>query len=72
MIQVHFDQYNSRVCGDGVHELLEWTDYTDEVESFKKKHIFQTIIDTEIEELSYPIVCCMCYHGNTALYCIVP
>ena len=53
-LQVHFDRYNQKFAGDGMHDPLDWTEYDDPIEQFKRDHIHQTIIDTEIMQLSYP------------------
>lgn len=53
-VQVHFDGYNRRYGSDGTHETLEWSEYDGEVLAFKRKHILQDIINTEINDLSYP------------------
>lgn len=52
--QVHFERYNVRISGDGLHEPLDWTPYEEEIEKFKRENIHQSIIDTEIDEMSYP------------------
>lgn len=49
---VHFDGYNTRFASDGSRETLEWSKYEDAIEQFKREHIYQTIIDTEVNELS--------------------
>ena len=52
--QVHFDGYNKRHASDGSHDPLKWEEYQEKIETFKKEHIHRNIIDTEINELSYP------------------
>ena len=52
--QVHFDGYNRRHASDGSHDPLKWEEYQEKIETFKKEHIHRNIIDTEINELSYP------------------
>ena len=47
---VHYDRYNYRYGEDGVHEKLVWDELDDVVEAFKKKYIYPTIVDTEINE----------------------
>ena len=54
-IQVHFDGYNRRFARDGSREALEWSQHEEEIEQFKREHIYQTIIDTEVNEMSYPL-----------------
>lgn len=48
--RVHFDRYNKRFGGDGLHEKLEWDREEEEIKAFKEAHIYPTIIDTECEE----------------------
>ncbi|XP_056389156.1 pseudouridylate synthase 1 homolog [Hyla sarda] len=50
--RVHFEKYNRRFGNDGLHESLDWADEEDKIETFKKEHIYPTIIQTEIEEKS--------------------
>ena len=52
--KVHFDGYNRRFASDGTREPLEWSEYKEEIEQFKREHIHQTIVDTEVNDLSYP------------------
>ncbi len=54
--QVHFDAYNKKFGGDGTHEALDWSEYDDDVSTFKREHIYQDIINTEINDLSYPLL----------------
>lgn len=49
---VHFEKYNRRFGNDGFHESLDWTEKEENIEAFKKEHIYPTIIQTEIEEKS--------------------
>lgn len=49
---VHYDRYNVRYGEDGVHEKLLWEEVEADVNEFKEKYIFPTIIDTEITEES--------------------
>ena len=53
-LQVLFERYNRRIAGDGQHDPLQWQECHSQVEAFKKKHIYQSIIDTELSSLSYP------------------
>ncbi|XP_063336776.1 tRNA pseudouridine synthase A [Pelmatolapia mariae] len=48
--RVHFDRYNKRFGGDGLHEKLEWDREEEEIRAFKEAHIYPTIIETECEE----------------------
>jgi len=50
--QIHYDRYNKRFAGDGVHEGLDWEGQKDEVEKFKEDFIFSDIMDTEVKEKS--------------------
>ncbi|XP_062410009.1 tRNA pseudouridine synthase A [Sardina pilchardus] len=50
--KVHFDRYNKRFGGDGLHETLEWTEEEEAISSFKDAHIYPTIVETEREEKS--------------------
>lgn len=50
--QIHYDRYNKRFAGDGVHEGLDWEGQSEEVEKFKEDFIFSDIIETEIESKS--------------------
>ncbi|XP_038046355.1 tRNA pseudouridine synthase A-like [Patiria miniata] len=44
---VHYDVYNRRWGSDGMHEALTWDDCKDDLEAFKKEHIYPTIVSTE-------------------------
>ncbi|MEQ2237452.1 tRNA pseudouridine synthase 1 [Ilyodon furcidens] len=48
--RVHFDRYNKRFGGDGLHERLEWDCEEEAIKAFKEAHIYPTIIETECEE----------------------
>ncbi|CAH2330223.1 tRNA pseudouridine synthase A, mitochondrial [Pelobates cultripes] len=50
--RVHFEKYNRRFGNDGLHESLDWAEEESKIESFKKEHIYPTIIQTEIQEKS--------------------
>ena len=54
VLQVHFDRYNKRYASDGSHEALQWDEHREKIEVFKREHVHQNIIDTEINEMSYP------------------
>ncbi|XP_018560852.1 tRNA pseudouridine synthase A [Anoplophora glabripennis] len=49
---VHYDRYNNRYGTDGMHEKLTWEDVEDEINNFKEKYIYPTIVETEIKEES--------------------
>jgi len=49
---VHFDKYNQKFKGDGMHEGLDWEAQTEAVEKFKEEFIFADIMETEIAEKS--------------------
>ena len=51
--QVYYDYYNRKYGSDGCHKSLDWSEYDDKVEGFKRQHIHQHIIDTEVAEMSY-------------------
>ncbi|XP_048241100.1 tRNA pseudouridine synthase A-like isoform X2 [Haliotis rufescens] len=48
--QLHYDGYNKRFGKDGMHEALDWSEYEDVLENFKKEHILSHIVKSEIEE----------------------
>ncbi|KAM7369148.1 hypothetical protein PAMP_013441 [Pampus punctatissimus] len=48
--RVHFDRYNKRFGGDGLHEDLEWDSEEEEIKAFKEAQIHPTIVDTECQE----------------------
>ncbi len=50
--RVHFDRYNKRFGGDGIHETLEWTEEEETIAAFKDKHIYPSIVETELHEKS--------------------
>ena len=54
IIQVFFDGYNKRYKSDSTHAILDWTECNERVETFKREHIYKNIIETEIEDMSYP------------------
>ncbi|EEZ98974.2 pseudouridylate synthase 1 homolog [Tribolium castaneum] len=47
---VHYERYDNRYGADGVHEKLVWDDVEKEVEEFREKYIFPTIINTEVKD----------------------
>lgn len=48
--RVHFDRYNKRFGGDGLHEKLEWDGEEAAIKAFKEAHIYPTIVETECQE----------------------
>lgn len=48
--RVHFDRYNKRFGGDGLHERLEWEREEEAIKAFKEAHICPTIVETECQE----------------------
>lgn len=50
--RVHFDRYNKRFGGDGLHEKLEWNKEEEAIAAFKEEHIYPTIVETERDEKS--------------------
>ncbi|KTG39448.1 hypothetical protein cypCar_00027681 [Cyprinus carpio] len=50
--KVHFDRYNKRFGGDGIHETLEWTEEKEAITAFKDKHIYPSIVEAELHEKS--------------------
>ncbi|KAJ8873826.1 hypothetical protein PR048_024662 [Dryococelus australis] len=52
--RIHYDRYNQRYGKDGIHECLEWSEFDDDVASFKNKFIHPAIVETETEEKSEP------------------
>ncbi|XP_012635188.2 pseudouridylate synthase 1 homolog isoform X1 [Microcebus murinus] len=50
--RVHFEKYNQRFGGDGLHEPLDWAQEEGKVAAFKEEHIYPTIVSTERHERS--------------------
>nr|XP_026265480.1 tRNA pseudouridine synthase A isoform X2 [Urocitellus parryii] len=50
--RVHFEKYNQRFGGDGLHEPLDWAQEEGKVAAFKEQHIYPTIVSTERDERS--------------------
>ncbi|XP_074473962.1 pseudouridylate synthase 1 homolog [Sebastes fasciatus] len=48
--KVHFDRYNKRFGGDGLHERLDWESEEEGIKAFKEAHIYPTIVETECKE----------------------
>ena len=53
-VQVYFEWYNRRFCSSGERQALEWRDLCPQIEEFKRKHIYRSIIETELKEMAYP------------------
>jgi len=49
---VHYDNYNKRYGGDGMHETLDWEETEEEVMKFHREFILRHIEDTELKEKS--------------------
>uniref|UniRef100_A0A1B6LRV2 Pseudouridylate synthase 1 homolog n=2 Tax=Graphocephala atropunctata TaxID=36148 RepID=A0A1B6LRV2_9HEMI len=50
--EVHYDRYNFRYGNDGVHDLIDWSLWNDQVEQFRQKFILPTVVETEKSEKS--------------------
>lgn len=50
--RVHFDRYNRRFGGDGLHPPLEWEQEQQAAQAFKDAHIYPSIVETELREKS--------------------
>lgn len=50
--RVHFDRYNRRFGGDGLHPPLEWEQEQQAAQAFKDAHIHPSIVETELREQS--------------------
>ncbi|XP_077015640.1 pseudouridylate synthase 1 homolog [Tamandua tetradactyla] len=50
--RVHFEKYNQRFGGDGLHEPLDWSEEEGKIAAFKERHIYPTIVSTERDERS--------------------
>lgn len=48
--KVHFDRYNKKFGGDGLHERLEWDSQEEAIKAFKEAYIHPTIVETECQE----------------------
>ena len=51
---VHYDTYNRKFTGNGIHEPLNWDEYNDEIQKFKEKFIFKTLY--ELEKRNYSMI----------------
>ncbi|XP_064163957.1 pseudouridylate synthase 1 homolog isoform X2 [Anguilla rostrata] len=50
--RVHFQRYNRRFGGDGLHEPLDWSREEGSIAAFKEEHIYPSILQAEREEKS--------------------
>lgn len=50
--QVHYDKYNRRYGGDGVHAPITWDDVNDKVIKFKEETIYDSMVEKEQSENS--------------------
>ncbi|XP_031133882.1 tRNA pseudouridine synthase A isoform X1 [Sander lucioperca] len=48
--RVHFDRYNKRFGGDGLHERLDWECEEEAIKAFKEAYIYPSIVETECQE----------------------
>ncbi|XP_017468817.1 PREDICTED: tRNA pseudouridine synthase A, mitochondrial isoform X2 [Rhagoletis zephyria] len=49
---VHYERYNDRYGGDGIHEPLTWTKQENEIKEFIERYINANIYETEYKERS--------------------
>lgn len=49
---VHYERYNQRYGSDGMHSLLTWDEFSDQVEEFCQTYIYPVITKSENEEKS--------------------
>lgn len=45
--EVHYDQYNKRYGGDGIHQPIDWDSKSGIIDEFKHKYIYPVIVETE-------------------------
>ncbi|CAG2111282.1 unnamed protein product [Medioppia subpectinata] len=50
--EVHYEKYNEKYGGDGVHEPIAWDERKDAIDAFKHRHIYPVIANTEKSEKS--------------------
>nr|CAD7588232.1 unnamed protein product [Timema genevievae] len=62
--EVHYDRYNQKFGQDGIHEVLSWQEFDKDVKDFKEKFIHPSILETEIQEKSYPFMLDGHYHHH--------
>ncbi|XP_075999429.1 pseudouridylate synthase 1 homolog [Genypterus blacodes] len=48
--RVHFEKYNKRFGGDGLHECLDWEKEEEAIQAFKEAYIYPSIVETERQE----------------------
>lgn len=49
---IHYDKYNSKFGGNGIHEPLSWSRWAEEIANFKETKIYPIMVDTEKNEKS--------------------
>lgn len=49
---VHYERYNQKFGGKGIHENLSWSQWSEEIFQFKEKHIYPLMVQTEKDEKS--------------------
>lgn len=50
--EVHYERYNKKYGGDGIHEPLTWDEHQEIIHTFREKYILPTIVETEKQEES--------------------
>lgn len=50
--EIHYDKYNRKYGGNGIHEQLVWDQYADLIQKFADDYIYTVIVDTEVEQMS--------------------
>jgi tRNA pseudouridine38-40 synthase len=50
--EVHYDRYNLRYGGDGIHEPVVWPEVNDKIDEFKRKQILPNVYQGEKKEFS--------------------
>lgn len=49
---VHYERYNRKYGGDGIHEPILWDEFNNRIAEFKDTQIYPNIVETEIKESS--------------------
>jgi len=49
--EVHYDRYNLKYGGDGIHEAIKWDENNDAINEFKQQFIYPVIVETEKKEM---------------------
>lgn len=49
---VHYERYNKKFGGNGIHEMLSWSRWAEQVAEFKEKNIYPLMVETEKNEKS--------------------